>query len=200
MGLVEKVLGSKAKVKLLRLFHENPRVEFTLYEIKRIFKLSPGTINPVLKSLASDRLLLSKRVGKSIIYELNSSNLLVKKLLEIYDYEKRLLYEKTKEFIRKLNKADIASIILFGSVATGKTTETSDIDLLIIYEKSQDVVKKNVDRLADKFLDEDIYISPITLSKNEIRSMFKEFNSFILRVEKEGKLLYGKPLEKMKNG
>ncbi len=200
MSLIERVLSSKSRVKLLRLFHENPKVEFTLYELKKIFKLSPGTMNPVLKSLAEDRILLSKRVGKSIVYELNSSNLLVKKLLEIFDYEKLLLYKKAEEFVKKLNKTNVISIILFGSVATGKTTELSDIDLLIVYEKNQAYVKKSADDLSDKLLDEDIYVSPLILSKAEIKSMFKGFNSFILRVGQEGKLLYGKSLERLTDG
>jgi predicted nucleotidyltransferase len=200
MIFVEKVLGSKAKIKLLRIFYSNPKREFTLYDIKREFNLSPGTMAPVLKSLVESRALLSRRAGKTILYQLNLNNLFIRKIVEIFDSEKSLLLKKAKEFSRRIVKSNILSIILFGSVATGNITELSDIDLLIIYDRNYVSVKKNVDELTDKYLDEEILISPIILSKKEVKDMLGKFDSFILRVESEGKVLYGRPLEKMKNG
>lgn len=200
MSLVEKVLGSKAKIKLLRIFYTNSKREFTLYDFKRILKLSPGTVAPVLKSLVETRALLSRRAGKTILYQLNSNNLIIRKMVEIFDSEKSLLLQKAKQFTRRINKSNILSIILFGSVATGEITEMSDIDILVIYDKNYTSVKKNVDELTDKYLDEEILISPIILSKKEVKNMLNNFDSFILRVENEGKILYGKSLEKIKNG
>jgi len=198
--LVEKILGSKSKIRLLRIFYDNPEREFTLYELKKTFKLSTGTINPVLKSLVSSRALLSRRVGKSILYQLNSKNLIIKKILEIFDSERKLLLEKAKEFVKKLEKSDVLSIVLFGSVATGRVTELSDIDLVIVYKNEYGFVKNRVEKLAENFLDEEILISPIILSKKEVKEMLNRYDSFILRVQDEGKVLYGKPLEEIVHG
>jgi predicted nucleotidyltransferase len=198
--LIEKILGSKSKIKLLRIFYDNPNREFTLYEIKKTFNLSAGTVNPVLKSLANCRALLSRRVGKSILYQLNSNNLIVKKILEIFESEKKMLFEKAIEFVKKIHKSDILSIVLFGSVATGKITELSDIDFVIVYKSKYQLVKSNVEKLIEKFLEQEILISPIILSKKEIIEMLNKYDSFILRVQDEGKVLYGKHLEKMTHG
>jgi len=198
--LVEKILGSKSKIRLLRIFYDNPKREFTLYELKKTFKLSTGTINPVLKSLVNSRALLSRRVGKSILYQLNSKNLIIKKILEIFDSERWLLLGKAKEFVRKLEKTDILSIVLFGSVATGKATELSDIDLVIVYKNKLELVKNNVEKTSEKFLDEEILISPIILSKREVGDMLKRYDSFILRVQNEGKVMYGKALGEIVHG
>lgn len=198
--LVEKILGSKSKIRLLRIFYDNPKREFTLYELKKTFKLSTGTINPVLKSLVNSRALLSRRVGKSILYQLNSKNLIIKKILEIFDSERWLLLGKAKEFVRKLEKTDILSIVLFGSVATGKATELSDIDLVIVYKNKHEFVKNNVEKTSEKFLDEEILISPIILSKREVGDMLKRYDSFILRVQNEGKVMYGKALGEIVHG
>lgn len=141
MKLVEKVFGSKVRIKLLRIFYNHPKREFTLYDLKREFNLSTGTIAPVLKSLVESRSILSRRVGKSILYQLNSNNLLIRKIVEIFDSEKSLLLEKAEEFTRRIKKSNIVSIILFGSVATGEITEMSDIDLLIVYDKKCASVK-----------------------------------------------------------
>jgi len=198
--LVEKILGSKSKIRLLRIFYDNPKREFTLYELKKTFKLSTGTINPVLKSLVNSRALLSRRVGKSILYQLNSKNLIIKKILEIFDSERWLLLGKAKEFVRKLEKTDILSIVLFGSVATGKVTELSDIDLVVVYKNKHELVKNNVEKTSEKFLDEEILISPIILSKREVGDMLKRYDSFILRVQNEGKVMYGKALGEIVHG
>lgn len=198
--LVEKILGSKLKIKLLRIFHDNPNREFTLYDIRKMFNLSSGTVIPILKSLANSRALLSRRVGKSILYQLNSNNLIVKKILEIFGSERELLFEKAREFVKKLDKTDILSIVLFGSVATGKITELSDIDFVIVYKNKYQLVKSNVERLSEKFLEQEILISPIILSRKEIIEMLNRYDTFILRVQDEGKVLYGKPLEKIAHG
>ncbi|MBI4010063.1 MAG: nucleotidyltransferase domain-containing protein [Candidatus Aenigmarchaeota archaeon] len=198
--LVENILGSKSKVKLLRIFYDNPNREFTLYEIKKTFNLSTGTINPVLKSLVNNRALLSRRVGKSILYQLNSNNLIVKKTVEIFESERTLLFEKAKEVAKKIEKSDILSIVLFGSVATGKITELSDIDILIVYKSKYHIVKANIGKLIEKYLEQEILISPIILSKNEVIEMLNKYDSFILRVQDEGKTLYGKSLEGIRHG
>lgn len=200
MELVEKILGSKVRIKLLRIFYNHPKREFTLYDLKREFNLSTGSIAPVLKSLVESRAILSRRVGKSVLYQLNSNNLLIRKIVEIFDSEKSLLLEKAKEFTRRIKKSNILSLILFGSVATGEIREMSDIDLLVVYDKNYASVKKNVNELIDKYLDEEILISPIIISKNEVKNMLNKFDSFILRVENEGIVLYGKSLERIKNG
>lgn len=197
---IEKILGSKSKIKLLRIFHDNPNREFTLYEIKKTFNLSSGTVNPILKSLVNSRALLSRRVGKSILYQLNSNNLIVKKILEIFDSERELLFEKAKEFVKKLDKTDILSIILFGSVATGKITELSDIDFVIVYKNKYTLVKDNIEKITESFLDQEILISPIILSRKEITEMLNRYDSFIIKVQDEGKVLYGKSLERMTHG
>lgn len=198
--LVEKILGSKSKIRLLKIFYDNPNREFTLYEIKKSFNLSTGTINPVLKSLVNSRALLSRRVGKSILYQLNFNNLIVRKILEIFDSEKNLLSKKATEFVKKLDKSDILSIILFGSVATGKITELSDIDFVFVFKNKYSLVKTNIEKLSEKFLEQEILISPIILSKKEVMEMLNRYDTFLLRVQDEGKVLYGKSLERIAHG
>jgi predicted nucleotidyltransferase len=198
--LIEKILGSKSKIKVLRLFHENARREFTLYELGKEFGLSAGTMSPVLKSLSDSRALLSRRVGNSVVYQLNPRNLIVKKTLEIFDSERKMLSEKAEEFARKLGKPGILSIILFGSVATGKSTESSDIDIMVVHEGGRAGVEGRVNGLAEEFLDEEVLISPVVLSKKEAAGMLKRYDSFILRVQEEGRVLYGKPLGRMAHG
>ena len=193
--LVEKVFGSKAKLALLRVFNQNPQNEFALGDLQKIMNRSTGTIYPALEELIKARIVLSRKAGRSNLYKLNFQNKLVSKMNEIFKAEETLLIDAANQFAKQLNKQGIISITLFGSVAKNKATSESDVDILIISNHKS--IKQGVDKLVDKFLEQDIIISPMIYSVKEIQKMKKEFNSFIISVEEEGKVLYGKNLKKI---
>lgn len=199
MGLVEKVFGSKSKLKLLRVFYDNPKREFCLDDLRRILKCSVGTIYPSLSTLADLRVIIARKAGRSTFYKLNFKNPIVKKMVEIFDSEAQFLINMAKEFVERIDKNQIISVILFGSVIRGEATERSDIDLLIVYDKDRETVEKNVSELSDKFLEKDIIVSPIFLSKEEVLDMIKKYNSFVLRIQEEGKVVFGKSLKEIEH-
>jgi len=83
-------------------------------------------------------------------------------------------------------------IILFGSYAYGNPTEDSDIDLLIIKETDK---KRRVDRFVEvkriifnpKIR---IPISPLVLTKDEIKERLEMGDDFIEEILTKGKVLY----------
>jgi len=83
-------------------------------------------------------------------------------------------------------------IILFGSYAYGNPTEDSDIDLLIIKETDK---KRRVDRFVEvkriifnpKIR---IPISPLVLTKEEIKERLEMGDDFIEEILTKGKVLY----------
>ena len=195
--LVERIFGSKAKLSLFRAFYNFPKREFSLGELQKILNRSTGTIYPPLEELMKLRVVLARKAGRSMLYKLNYQNKLVQKMGEIFRTERDLFRSAANQFSKQLNKRRIISIILFGSVARNEAVESSDIDVLIIYKVSLQSVKQQVDKLANYFLEQDIIISPLFYSKKEIQKMQQEFNSFIIRVEEEGKVLYGKSLKEI---
>ncbi|MDI6888382.1 MAG: nucleotidyltransferase domain-containing protein [Methanocellales archaeon] len=192
--LIENVLGSKSKIKLLRVFYDSPDREFCLDDLIRIMGHSPGTIYPSLSDLVRLRIILSRKAGRSTLYRINRRNPIVKKIVEIFSAEEGALLDAAMDFAKNVDKTDIVSIILFGSVARGEATGRSDVDVLIIYDKNPGIVKKNVNKLIDGYLEQDINIVPVFYSKREVEKMKKECNSFILGVEDEGRVLFGKSL------
>ena len=86
-------------------------------------------------------------------------------------------------------RGDVEKVILFGSLARGEVTSTSDIDLIIV----QDTDKPFLERLHDiyssvvpkKALDVLVY------TPDEFQSL-KEDRSFVKRALKEGRVLYAK--------
>lgn len=83
-----------------------------------------------------------------------------------------------------LNKRNILSIVLFGSVATGDDIRTSDIDIAIIY------AKKDYEQqlLIDELKSENIQLTHLSLEE------LNEELEIQYALAGEGILLYGKPL------
>ena len=86
--------------------------------------------------------------------------------------KKEILSEIKKHLKSNLGK-DLNEVILFGSVASGKATEDSDYDILIILNKKYDWIYENkiMDLCYDIDLKYDILIDPHILSTEEINSI-----------------------------
>ena len=94
--------------------------------------------------------------------------------------------EAVDEFVRRaLSRygAEIASIILFGSVARGDATEDSDIDILVVWNGDESEGWRAMTGLAfDVLLDEEAYISVKVIGRGDL----KLENPFIQNVMLEG--------------
>ena len=120
-------------INILNLFFEEPNREFNVREIARILKISPTTASKELKVLAKKEIL---KWRKERIFDLYKANLDNEKYLDakkFYNINKL----KSSGLIEELNKFYLKPVIvLFGSYAYGLDTETSDIDILVISEKT----------------------------------------------------------------
>ncbi len=95
-------------------------------------------------------------------------------------------YSIAKEFADDLKQRfgdNIISIILFGSVAKGKETKESDIDLLII---SKERIFKDLKEPIAKILKQDIVPEVINLSVSEFDLMKQRGSPFYFTIQKEG--------------
>lgn len=80
-------------------------------------------------------------------------------------------------------------IILYGSVAQGKATAQSDIDLLIIKKTK----RRFIDRIGDVLLscEYDVPLEPLVYTPEEIARCVKLGDFFIKDILRNGKVLYG---------
>jgi len=187
--VLEKIIGKKSKIKILRLFINNER-EYYLDEIAKSTGMSCGTIYPSLNELLETRIITQRKVGRSRLYTINKSHILFHKIKELIDTEKKGLPTIAEEFASSIPKDNITAIVLFGSVAREKFTEKSDIDILVVSKNEK--VKEKIGTLVDKLLDiYDVNVVPIFLTEKEIQERIKRFDNFIITVINEGRLLYG---------
>lgn len=96
-----------------------------------------------------------------------------------------IVHKITKEYRPK-------KIILFGSYAYGKPTESSDVDILII----KDTDKRPIDRWIEvkrilRDFSRSLPVSPFVYTEKEIKERIDIKDFFIVEILKKGKILYG---------
>jgi predicted nucleotidyltransferase len=92
-----------------------------------------------------------------------------------------------REFSRKLHYPEVERIILFGSVATGKDREDSDVDILMISHKKMETKDKVMEEVGQMLLDEGVYFSVKVISPEEYQKLKGTY--FISQIEDEGVVL-----------
>jgi predicted nucleotidyltransferase len=101
--------------------------------------------------------------------------------------------------VEALKPSDPYKVVLFGSYANGNPTEDSDVDIMVVLDNN-DVSKTYEERLNKKVgirmliieLSRKIDIDLLVYSKEELK-MVKEYgNTFVIDVEKTGKVIYEK--------
>ena len=95
-----------------------------------------------------------------------------------------------KKFIDAMDRSILSecTIILFGSVAVGKGTKKSDIDLLIL-KKSWDEGKEEVDRAEESVsLKVEHQLSPVTMTTEQFLS---SDTIFLKEIKKDGIVIWG---------
>jgi len=94
------------------------------------------------------------------------------------------------EIVEKLKdnfKEGLCGVLLYGSWATGKARETSDIDLLVVFEKVTGRIRKSAYEVIGDVKSE-MEVSIVLTSREEFQ---KEKIPLFTAVKKEGILLYG---------
>lgn len=149
---LEEIIGSKAKIKILRyLFgHEASMSE---NELAKIIKISPMTINRLMKQLRELNLVSMGRVGNSNVWSLNKESyaymLLCNIIKEISLARTPFEHLKTT-LLANIPKELVKKVILYGSVAKGKSNASSDIDLFILVksQKEANELSNYIDKLS----------------------------------------------------
>ncbi|MBI2148380.1 nucleotidyltransferase domain-containing protein [Candidatus Woesearchaeota archaeon] len=128
------------ELKTLKPFFEEPNKEFNVREVSRLLKIAPATASKELKSLSKIGILKDRKERMLNLYKSNLENSLYKDLKIFYSIRKI----KESGLVDSLNNFYLRpTIILFGSSAYGTDTETSDLDIVILSEKTKDFSETN---------------------------------------------------------
>lgn len=188
---IENILGSKAKVKIVRVLSE-VRTAYSLKNLVAETGLSLSITHQAAEELAEDGVLTKiKGTRKERLYKFNAESAFASALFELFKTEKTM-QRKEVVFLKTWNllenvltkiKRKIDLMIVFGSQTRGDATLRSDIDMLII-------PKTNSSHLLEKIKQTDKKINPLFIDLKTFRSYQKNKTPLYFNLKKEGVILF----------
>ena len=181
------LFGSKIRTNLLRLFFTNPRSRYYVRQLQGMLGVSVGSLHRELKHLESIGVLHSQQEGNLHFYSANPNYPLFKELKNII--AKTVGIEGSlKSALQELKGLKIA--IIYGSFASGKERERSDIDLFLIGKVNEETLNQNLRRLERSLARE---INYVIMEPSEFNEEVKKRAPFVLNILEEPKIfLIGK--------
>lgn len=171
------ILFKEYRRRVLGLLLLRPDESYHVREIARLTDTVPGTLHRELSKLANAGVLVKSRRGNQVSYQANRYCLIFDELASILRKTSGLADVLTSALTPLIEH--IESAMVFGSVASGKATGNSDIDLLIVGSMSfSDVVKALYP--AQEILGREI--NPKLYSSEEWRAANKENSAFIREI------------------
>lgn len=186
-------------LKLLQVFFDSPAEEQNIRESSIKSGLAYGTCYNYLHKLTEERLLLSRRVGKAIVFVPNLKNSELLKYFEILELHRtKSFFEKHKgeylmltRILQGLAGMELAAI--FGSFAREEHVPDSDIDLLLIGNKSR-FEKQVINRCKDFGITKRKTVSLVFASAKQFEEGITKKEGFYKNLWKDRILLKGEYL------
>ncbi len=138
---LETLLGSKAKIKILRVLGRYETKKFTSRELAMRALLSHTAVLKALPELQEMNVVFVEKHGTSHLVTINKESYCYGFLKSLFEAEKGTIEGLKKRITKAFPEAD--AIILFGSIADKKEEINSDIDILII-TKNKEVCEERV--------------------------------------------------------
>ncbi|MNO72091.1 hypothetical protein D3C76_630260 [compost metagenome] len=124
------LLFSDYRRKVLGLLLLHPEARYHLREISRLTGTQPGTLTRELGKLADAGVLLKERQGNQLLYSANRECPVFEELASILRKTSGLADVLREALLGIAEQVEVAFV--FGSMASGKASASSDIDLMLI--------------------------------------------------------------------
>ncbi len=191
MQLIENLLGSKTKIKVLRKFVQNRDWTFNLTELSKDLDINKGNLSRVLGDFENEKIVSVVRKGRIKLFKLDLNDKFVKDLLiPLFELEERI-FQSVEE---RLKTIDAESTVLYGSFARKEARPRSDIDVMVLVRDKKDVgrMAKKVEKLSEEFLEENLILFVDVMAVSEFKKLYERDEPLIKKIVKEGKVLSGK--------
>jgi predicted nucleotidyltransferase len=178
-------LFTKTQQKVLGLLFSKPDKSFYTNEIMRWASIGRGTVSRELDRLVAAGLLTVTKEGNQNHYQANASSPVFKELTSIVRKTFGVA-DGIREALEPLAE-NIELAFIYGSMAKGDDTKSSDIDLMLIGKELSygDVVEVLLP------MEESLQraINPTIYEKQDFVAKLKEGNSFVSRVMEQSKII-----------
>lgn len=124
------LLFKEYRRRVLGLLLLHPEQAYHVREIARLTGTVAGTLHKELSKLADAGLLVKRAQGNQVAYQANRNNLIFEELASILRKTSGIADVLAEALAPLAQQIDFA--LVFGSVASGKASADSDIDVLIV--------------------------------------------------------------------
>jgi len=187
---LEKLLGNKTKVALLRVFADVPDKAWTIRELARFIHTYNTTVQDNLPDLEDMGIVEKGMHGKGMVVKVKKDSFVFSHIVApLFGAEKKTFDALTASLKDALPKGTMCAV-LFGSVAAHTETPHSDIDILVIAadkRAAEESIGRAQSRIAREFGNE---LSLHLLTPAEFRQ--KQQTPFIKEAKKTGIVLQGR--------
>ncbi|RJP30018.1 MAG: ArsR family transcriptional regulator [Candidatus Omnitrophota bacterium] len=180
--MLKKLLGSRIRINILKLFIFNPKKEYYVREIERLINEAFDPVRRELIRLESTGLLKSRISGRQKYYSIDSAHTLfpevksmILKTVGIGDTIKNALEDRN----------DVKIAFIYGSYAKNSEDLESDIDIFVIGDISSKDLQEDISGIENQVKRE---INPTIYSISELKDKYRSKNHFISSVFKEPKI------------
>jgi len=161
--LLESLITSKTRIKLLLKFFLNPETHAYLRELATEFGESSNGIRVELNRLTAAKLLKTKNDGRTVVYQANTDHMLfkdIRNLVRKYVGVDRLI----DDLVNELGEVEAAYIT--GDYARG--VDSGLIDLVLIGQVQRKALEKAVEKTS-KFIHRKV--RPLVLNRQEYQNL-----------------------------
>lgn len=165
---------------VLAVLFLRPDEQFHVRELERITGVSAGSLHRELKAMAESGLLLRKKLGNQVFYGVNRN-------CSIYE-ELAAIFRKTMGLTSLLRDAlsvlgdKVQLAFVFGSMAGGRQTADSDLDICVLGEASLIEVVKALSPVQETLQRE---VNPVVMTARKFSDLYGKQDRFVTRVTSE---------------
>jgi predicted nucleotidyltransferase len=199
-GYQERIVGSRSKVRLLRVLFGFPDLDFTGEDLGRKAGVSKPMTHKALSELVEENLVARRVAGRAYLYRLVPGSYSAKLVAPLFRDDDSPLEGLARLLRKKFEGSPVASATLYGSVVRGEEKPDSDIDIYLVLRRETD--RGKVEALISETNRSVLAmfgnrVSAIVKTLEEARRAYRGRRSLELAVESEGKLLTGLPLREL---
>src|SRR2546427_3549040 len=134
-GYQERIVGSKSKVRLLRVLFRFPDSDFTGEDLGRKAGVSKPMTHQALSELVEENLVARRVAGRAYLYRLVPGSYSAKLVAPLFRDDNSPIEGLARLLGKKLEASPVASANLYGSVVRGEEKPDSDIDIYLVLRR-----------------------------------------------------------------
>jgi len=164
---------SESELEMLKSFFPKAK-DLTLKEIMQKSRYSYEPVNRIVHNLARRKIIIEKKFGRTLVYDLDTKQTESKVAFYIYETERTNKFSEEYSSIylgiSEIPEEDTDLIIVFGSYAKGIAKKDSDVDLLLV-SSSKEKAGVDITSIRRRYGFE---IHPIIIPKTEFAKIKNE--------------------------